>query len=265
MPLMPMHRTERDTGRYQFYNIPDGPAPSEDVAEYFTLTASTDTQIWRGNRDIFSAPMILTRPRPVQKFHVLEATVNIPFMENFDQAGLVMFYDMTPDQPWLGPTSVDGRRQRRESNGELHHTGRWVTAALRQVDEEQIDLVTVVTRPGMEPDQSSSFLPFDLNNSYGLRSSHSTIRIKIERVENKLWVSYRPEEMLPEEDRCPEYVGSAWRRIREVDGFFTDLQTKRPVSVGCYAGRPLPREYDEDELGKDLVVEFENMSLLESP
>jgi hypothetical protein len=265
MPLLPVNRTERDTGRYQTYNVSDGLVLSEDVAEYFTLTAAADTKIWRGNRDVFSAPMVVTKPRPVQSFHVIEVTVTVAFTENQDQAGLVLFFDMTPDQPWYGPSSVDGRRRRRSGNGEMHHTGRWATAALRQVDEDQVDFVTAVTRPGCEPDRSSSyFRPRELCTD-AFSTGDSTIRIKIERVDDKLWVSYRPE--MPdseEDDRSPEYVEQSWRRVREVDGFFNDLMAKRTVMVGCYAGRPLPREYDEGEIGIHLVAEFENLSLLES-
>lgn len=250
----------RDNTRYQAYNVRDSFEQPEDVAEYFSLVAPPESKIWRGRRDEFSAPMLLTSL--VQKFQVIEVTVSAPFKVVQDQAGIVLFFDMSPDEPWIGPTSLEGRRRRR-SNADREHTGCWAKAGLQQTEDGLLAFATVVVRPGCGPDQSISTVPVDLSDRYGFHSHQASLRIKLERVNDALWVSYRVLEAFSGEFRTPDEVNLQWTRAREVAGFFSGVTAKSRVMVGCYASRPLGGSEDEWS-SSDLVAEFEDLELLET-
>ena len=245
---------------YLAYNVCDGFQQPEDAAEYFFLAAPPDSRIWRGcRRDEFSAPMLLTSL--VQKFQVIEVTVCAALEMVQDQAGIVIFFDMSPDEPWVSPTSFEGRRRRR-SNTEREHTGRWAKAALQQTEDDLLGLATVVAHPSCGADQSISTVPVNLSDQFGFASHASTLRIKLERVNDALWVWYRVPEAFPGEFRTLEEISLQWRRVREVAGFFTGVSAKSRIMVGCYASRPL--EMGEDD-SKDFVAEFEDLRILEAP
>lgn len=245
---------------YLAYNVRDGFEQPEDAEEYFCLAAPPDSRIWRGSRrDEFSAPMLLTSL--VQKFQVIEVTVSVPLEVVQDQAGIAIFFDMSPDEPWISPTSFEGRRRRR-SNTEREHTGRWAKAALQQTEDDLLGLATVIAHPSCGADQSISTVPVDVSDHYGFQSHMSTLRIKLERVNDALWVWYRVPEAFSGEFRTPEEISLQWRRVREVAGFFTGASAKSRIMVGCYASRPL--EMGEDD-SKDLIAEFEDLRILEAP
>lgn len=261
----------RMNSRFQAYNLPeDYMQQQEDVADYLCLNAPPDTILWRGRRtDIFSAPMVLLTS-PVQSFQLMEVTVSACFDRIHDQAGLVIFFDMGPDEPWMSFAPYERRRRMLGSNHltgrELQHTGRWVKAALQQVGEEDVDLLglaTVVAQPDYGPDQSISALPIDLSRCYGLGSSPQTsLRIKLERVDDALWVSYRVSGTYTGEYRSPEEVNQQWKRAREIPGFFAGMAAKSRVKVGYFASRPLETS-DDDDSPRALIAEFEEMELLE--
>lgn len=116
------------------------------------------------------------------------------------------------------------------------------------------------------PRPSSSFDPYNLTSQ--------SLRVKFERVDDALWIWYQIPNLpssSPDYDpssdedyrRTPEDVGSGWKKMREVSGFFGGWEQKGNVWVGCYASRPTDFEPSNawEELDA-LVAEFEDLDIL---
>ncbi|KPI37105.1 uncharacterized protein AB675_3582 [Cyphellophora attinorum] len=237
------------------YNVETAFQQPEDINEYFSLTSPPDRKIWRliRSRDEFTAPMLLRKlDRP---FVIAEATVTVPLEMDFDQAGIVLFLDTSPSEPWISPTSYEGRRRRHGSN----RPGKWVTVSL-QMSENDVGLGTVVTYPDRGPDFSFTALPISKDGPEYSDCNHVSLRLKLENVNDMLWIFYMIPDIHRHECQSVEEITAQWKKVREINGFFSDLSMKPSVLVGCYASRPL--EMDEDEQS-DLTAEFEDLELLQ--
>jgi len=225
----------------------------DDISEYFSLACPADSRLWRfmNSGDEFSAPMLLTSTD--RSFDLLEVTVSAPFEETFDQAGIVIFCDMSPEEPWISPTSPQGRRRRR-MHSEREHTGKWAKASLQQTSDGTLGLATVITHPNGWPDQSFAAITFDTSAHVGFQLHKTSLRIKFERVNDALWVWYRMPESFSTGQLYPEQVSNQYTKAREVGGFFAGSTAKSRVMVGCYASRPLENE-------KEFEAEFEALDI----
>ncbi|KAF2167891.1 hypothetical protein M409DRAFT_65950 [Zasmidium cellare ATCC 36951] len=81
----------------QWQTLNGATAPSDDSS--FTITAPTDTDIWRRSDtdDVFTAP-ILYRTLPSQKFKSLTVTIFAPWKTQYDQGGLILAFP-NPSNP----------------------------------------------------------------------------------------------------------------------------------------------------------------------
>ncbi|KIW30763.1 uncharacterized protein PV07_02465 [Cladophialophora immunda] len=262
-------------------NVPANFEQPEDLHEYFSLRAPPNTSIWRkpSASDDTSAPMILKRLR--QSFILAEVTVSADFAREFDQAGIVIFAGSLPD-PSRPSTAAARRMSRYQRPGnEALATGKWAKAGLELIEGELHAASVVAISPCGADWASSARLPSPPTpyGSYSL-TSHS-LRIKLERVEESLWIWYKlpdhiasleqPRYPYPELDpryqreRNPEDVASGWRKMREIMGFFGGglEHQKATVWVGCYASRPMEFEPRHNwETVDGLVAEFEDLDIL---
>lgn len=247
--------TTQDAGQgWRAYNIDGEFQQQTDINEYFSLTSQSDRKIWRlvSSRDEFTAPMLLRRlDRP---FVIAEATVTVALEMDFDQAGIVLFLDTSPNDPWVSPSSREGRRR---GNGHAR-PGKWVTVSL-QMSESDIGIGIAVTNPDRGPDFSFNAVNLDDKNRCALGGqNYVSLRLKLENVNNMLWIYYMIPDVHRHEGQSVEEITSQWKRVREVNGFFNDVSMKPSVLVGCYASRPL----DDDE-SPSLTAEFEDLELLQ--
>jgi regulation of enolase protein 1 (concanavalin A-like superfamily) len=230
----------------------------EDISEYFSLTAPSNSTLWRKPiaGDDVSAPMILTRL--TQPFILAEVTVTSEMDVEWDQAGLVIFVGMTPND-----ATVPNSRRRRRSQLERTEpqTGKWLKVGLELADED-VGVATAVAQPNCGPDWSFTPVFPDANpdSQYSLR--RSSLRVKLEKVGQDLWVWYRiPESSsVPSTYRSPDEVSRDWKKARELSEFFMGVEVKSGIWVGCYASRPL--EMDEGDGKSELFVEFEDLEIL---
>jgi len=100
----------------------------------------------------------------------------------------------------------------------------------------------------------------------------SSLRIKLERIGDSLWVWYRmPGMSTSSSTPSPAAAGAEWRKVREVMGFFSGVEDKYGVWVGCYASRPMnfiPSHSWEANTGSGsgherngLLVDFEDLEI----
>ncbi len=256
-------------------NVPTSFEQPDDVDEYFSLRAPPNTSIWRkpSASDDTTAPMILKRLR--HSFLLAEVTVSAVLSEEFDQAGIVIFAGSLPD-PTLSPLPIAARRVSRHSGrgSDARATGRWAKAGLELI-EGGLHAASVVAISPCGADWAG--IPLT-STPFGAHSSVSqSLRIKLERVDESLWIWYELQEdpsslesQYPYGDpytrqRSPEEVASRWRKMREVMGFFAgglELQ-KGSVWVGCYASRPMECESRHSwEVPSALLAEFEGLAII---
>lgn len=246
----------------------------EDLHEYFSLQAPPNTSIWRkpSASDDTSAPMVLKHLQ--QSFMLAEVTVSADFAMEFDQAGLVIFVGSLPNPSiQRSPTVTRNARYSRPGTDTLA-TGKWAKAGLELIGGE-LHAASVVAISSCGADWSSSArmpsssTPFDLYSP-----TAQSLRIQFERVEESLRIWYQIPSLAPgplshdqpsnfDRARGPEDACSGWKKMREIMGFFSGLEQKGNVWVGCYASRPMDFEqtsswYEVDEL----VAEFEDLDIL---
>jgi regulation of enolase protein 1 (concanavalin A-like superfamily) len=259
-------------------NVPTTFEQPDNVHEYFSLQAPPNTSIWRkpSASDDTTAPMILKRLR--QSFILAEVTVSAALSEEFDQAGIVIFAGSLPD-PTLSPLPIAARRVSRHPRrgSEARATGRWAKAGLELIEGELHAASVVAISPCGADWTSSARLPLPPApfGPYSLASQ--SLRVKLERVEESLWIWYKLpesstsfESQYPYTDpymrpRNPEDVASGWRKMREIMGFFAGglEHQKGNVWVGCYASRPMEFEPRHSwEAPNGLLAEFEDLDIL---
>ncbi|RMD42255.1 hypothetical protein DV735_g2879, partial [Chaetothyriales sp. CBS 134920] len=240
--------------RFTAHNLGPYFERNEEFHDYFQLEAPPNTVIWRKPvyQDHASAPMILTSA--TRSFIVAEVTVSVDLDVEWDQAGLVLFthFDTSP------PTAPLRRRRTSSLLGEHSHqqNRKWIKAGLGLSSGEP-GLCTVLANPNCGPD--SSFTPTYTSYYDGQLPS---IRVKLERVNDDLWVWYKIPESASVADmeyRSPAEVSLDWKKTREVSGFFAGLGKEADITVGCYVSRPMPLE-EEDK--NTLFAEFEDLEIL---
>ena len=251
--------------RYTAHNVSTSTFEHPDsFSEYFTLTAPANSRIWRKpNEDDTSAPMILTCL--CQSFILAEVSVSSALDAEFDQAGLVIFADRPPIDASVIPSTTRRRRsstQRREDELQVQ-SAKWVTAAL-QLSNGEIGLSTTVAQPYCGPDWSFTPIQKDSSATTGFTSAISNLKIKLERVGQDLWIWYNipTESSLVVGYRSPREVSQEWKKAREIASFFTGVEPKGGVYVGCYASRPLEMDEDEEREKGGLFAEFEDLEIL---
>ncbi|KIW19404.1 hypothetical protein PV08_03699 [Exophiala spinifera] len=261
---------------FKALNVGSNFEQSEDVNEYFTLHAPPNSNIQRGpaSPDDVTAPMVLKRLQ--QSFLLAEVTVSAEFAMDHDQAGLVIFAGAPPDE--LISQAPASRRSSRYSvfNPEALVTRRWAKAGL-EFARGELHAASSVAISTCGADWSSSARmpsPFSTFDPFSLTSASSqSLRIRFERVDQSLWISYEipnytePETtyyaVASEQQQNPEELGSRWKQMREVAGFFAGVEQKGNIWVGCYASRPMDYEPSNawDEVD-ELIAEFEDLDIL---
>jgi regulation of enolase protein 1 (concanavalin A-like superfamily) len=250
---------------YKTYNVPATFQHPEDASEYFSLAAPSNSRIWRiATGDQLSAPMLLKELDAT--FQIAEVTLSAPFEMFWDQAGLVIFLNMSPTDPWIDPDTHQHRRRRPPP---ASHRGKWATATL-QMNEEGLCLATTVAAPSCAPDLSFSMLALDSDDPPGVAYQTGTLRLRLEKVGDALWVWYR----VPFSSsydlatagsaslyQTPEEVSNEWRKTREIGGFFAGQSSgnKAEIMIGCFASRYLELDRRDE---RDFVVEFEELAIM---
>jgi len=257
-----------DSSEFETHNVASSFRLPETL-DYFTLTAPPNTRICRkdSSRDETTAPLMLTRlSHPLV---VAEVTITADFEMEWDQAGLIVFTGPPPTRTPSSPVSRRGRYQRRDGDVEV---GKWAKAGL-EFTGGTMNASSVVATSASGGDWSLSPLLYQdaLQDSY--ESISFSLRIKFERIGDALWIWYRDVGASSSSPpRTPEAVYAAWRKLREVNGFFRDVEMKGDVWVGCYASRPVDfvagDDWDErfgmpeSGEGRGLTVEFEDLEIL---
>ena len=236
-------------------NVPTAASMSSDM-DYFTLTAQPRTKIWReaGLPDTITAPMIYTALH--EPLIVAEVTLTANWEFELDQAGLVIFAGGPPCEDW-----------------QTYHYSqmpcqRWVKAGL----EYTSGVVHVSSAAAITPHGTDrALVPLTTLDPLSARLSSPTpsVRIKVERVGDALWIWYQPAQpSCYTAFRSPAEVSSEWQKIREISGFFWGIDSKNGVWIGCYASRPMQftanttiqGRADDDRNG--LWVEFEDLEIV---
>ncbi|KAJ9629971.1 hypothetical protein H2204_008775 [Knufia peltigerae] len=277
---------------FKALNVGSNFEQSEDVNEYFTLHAPPNSNLQRepgASSDDVTAPMVLKRLQ--QSFLLAEVTVSAEFAMDHDQAGLVIFAggpppgvdgSMVSQATTTTTTTPSGRRggSRYPSGFTLESivTRRWAKAGL-EFARGELHAASSVAVSTCGADWSSSARmpsPFSTFDPFSLTSvSSQSLRIRFERVDQSLWISYEiPNYSEPEtnyyassayatEHPSPEDLGSRWKQMREVAGFFAGVEQKGNIWVGCYASRPMDYEPSNawDEVD-ELIAEFEDLDIL---
>ncbi len=242
--------------RFEAHNLLNDFQQPEDISEYFDLSAPANSTLWRKplSGDEVSAPMVLTRLQ--ESLMVAEVTVTAEMEVEWDQAGLVIFAGMSPCN--VPDNTTRGRRG--NQHGYVAQPGKWLKAGIGLADED-VGVATAVALPGCGPDWS--FAPLFSNVETKTSSfRRSSLRVKLERVVQDLWVWYRIPEShaMSSTGRSPAEVSRDWKKAREVSEFFTGVEVKSGIWVGCYASRPL--EMDDGDGRSELFVEFEELSMI---
>ncbi|KAJ9605750.1 hypothetical protein H2200_009599 [Cladophialophora chaetospira] len=259
-------------------NVPATFEQPDDVQEYFSLQAPPNTSIWRkpSASDDTTAPMILKRLS--RSFVLAEVTVSASLQEEFDQAGIVIFAGSLPD-PTLSPLPITSRRpSRRPRRGsDARSMGRWAKAGLELIEGELHAASVVAISPCGADWTSSARLPLPLTPFGTYASASQSLRVKLERIGESLWIWYKLPEHLSSLDpqslysdqhtrrRNPEDVASDWKKMREVMGFFAGglEYQKGNIWVGCYASRPLEFEPRHSwDAPNGFMAEFEELDIL---
>jgi len=223
--------------------------------DYFTLTALPNTHLWRKPpaRDTSTAPIVYTALR--HPFVLAEVTVSADWEMEWDQGGLVIFAGDLPD-PTPSPERVHSRLHR--SSG--HPSCKWVKAGL----EFSAGTVNASSVCATSDGSDWSLTPLGFPD---VPSSIYSLRIKLERIGHSLWVWYQLPRSSPY-NVSPGGIGGSWRKLREVTGFFYEIEDKS-VRLGVYASRPanfqLSSAWESTQGGGEtsmgLVVEFEDLEI----
>ena len=264
LPVMPM-----EPSSFALLNLP----PNFELPtcmDYFTLNARPDTHICRkpASRDITTAPLIYSSLR--HPFVIAEVTVTAGWEMEWDQAGLVIFAGLAPGEQ-APPSPRIRNRHRGHTWVDPPVQGKWVKAGLEFTGGALNASCTVATSPSGADWSLSPVLPAALPHE-ALPLSMSSLRIKFERIGDSLWVWYRmPGLSTYSSIPSPASAGAEWRKVREVMGFFSGVEDKYGVWVGCYASRPMnfipshswegSREIGTDSDRNGLLVEFEDLEI----
>ncbi|KAJ5120700.1 uncharacterized protein N7515_010088 [Penicillium bovifimosum] len=192
--------------------------------EYFTLKAGPNTDLWRKppNGEITTAPIVFTTLR--HPFVVAEVTVSADWEQEWDQGGLVIFAGAAP-HTLSETTSLRSRTPRPPC--------KWVKAGM-EFSSGTVNASSVsATADGA--DWCLSPLAQGQTGPGPGMVVHS-LRIKLERVGDALWIWYQVPTASPYAV-SPAAVGSTWKKLREVTWFFYGVEDKF-VHVGVYASRP---------------------------
>lgn len=230
-------------------NVPDAASISSDM-DYFTLTAQPRTKIWReaGLPDTITAPIIYTALR--EPLIVAEVTLTANWEFEWDQAGLVIFAGGPPCEDWQA----------------YHYSQtpcrRWVTAGVEYTSGEvHVSSTAAIAAHGA--DRALVSLPTLDRHYTRLSSAMPSVRVKVERMGDALWIWYQPRQPY-----CHTEASSEWNKIREISGFFWGIDSKNGVWIGCYAGRPMQLTADTTIQGQaendrnGLWVEFEDLEIV---
>ena len=237
--------------------------------DYFTLTAPPNTRICRkdSSRDETTAPMMLTRLS--HPLIVAEVTITAEFEMEWDQAGLIVF---TGPPPTRNPASPVLRRRRFQAREDIEE-GKWVKAGLEFTGGAMnVSSVVATSASGGDWSLSPLYCPAS-SQAPEYEPITCSLRIKFERIGDALWIWYREVDVSSNPvSRTPEAASAAWRKLREVNGFFRGVELKGDVWVGCYASRPVDfvagDDWDErfgmpeSGEGRGLTVEFEDLEIL---
>ncbi|KAI1608370.1 hypothetical protein EDD36DRAFT_96990 [Exophiala viscosa] len=235
----------------------------EDLHEYFSLQAPPNSNIQRkpAALDDTTAPMMLKRLN--HSFLLAEVTVSADFAMDHDQAGLVIFAGALPS-PSIAQSPVARRRSRVGS--ETLATGKWAKAGLEFARGELHAASSVAISTCGADWCSSARMPSPLTTFDPFSLTSQSLRIRFERVEESLWISYEiPTYNQSQSDyyQDAEVLGSRWKQMREIMGFFGGVEQKGNTWVGCYASRPMDFQPSNSwEEVDELIAEFEDLDIL---
>ncbi|KAE8371375.1 hypothetical protein BDV26DRAFT_133704 [Aspergillus bertholletiae] len=237
--------------------------------DYFTLTAGPNTDLWRKppNGDTSTAPIVFTSLR--NPFMLAEVTVSADWEMEWDQGGLVIFAGAAPQSCSSESVPLDsGMRSSRSGYHQAARPCKWVKAGM----EFSSGTVNASSVSATADGADWCLSPLSLPDS-GPSTVHS-LRIKLERIGNSLWIWYQIPSAVPYA-LTPSAVSSTWKKLREVTWFFYGVEDKF-IHVGVYASRPnnISRNstmwammngpvLSESTVGSQdsLVVEFEDLEI----
>lgn len=264
-----------DISGFTILNVGSNFEQPEDVHEYFSLQAPPNTNIQRkpSASDDTTAPMLLKRLN--QSFLLAEVTVSADFAMDHDQAGLVIFADSLPTSSLSQSLTIRRSSRYSRSSSEPLATGKWAKAGLEFARGELHAASSVATSSYGADWSSSARMPSPLTAFDPFSLTAQSLRIRFERVDESLWISYEiPHQNPPQleyyqasnldaHQQNLDDLGPRWKQMREVMGFFTGVEQKGHVWVGCYASRPMDYEPSNSwEEVDELIAEFEDLDIL---
>lgn len=269
IPVAPAARLPRiqlaDTD-YELVNVPIDHEQHEDVTEYFSLTARSNTRFGRRAPDEndITAPMLLKRLR--YPFVLAEVTVSVDFQVDWDQGGLAIFAGGHPTHHQLNQLASRSLRRPYVVVDPSLRPGpsKWARVAF-EVNAGEPNITTLVANPKCAVDWACTpaFSYFD--PAYLEETSMPSIRLKLERVGSDLWVWFMVPStvVMSTAAPTPAFISRQWRKCREIVNFFDPESSKGGFWVGCYASRPVDTEgLDTNLHNGGLFVEFEDLEIL---
>lgn len=267
---MHLHITESNISRsssnddFHLFNVPKDYDQPEDITDYFSLSATSNTRLVcnQAGLDEASCPMILKRLR--LPLILAEVTVSVEFRQlNFDQAGLVVFPDGLSSGVLPRSNNLRTGASRWTCSRPMQGSSGFARVAF-EICSGELMITTLVSRPSRGADWASTPATPYFEPEYLQGTSMPSIRLKLERVGNDLWMWF----LVPDLDislqfaPTPDAIRRQWRKCREVTDFF-DQSPSKGCWVGCYASRPLEAEASNvDPLDDALFVEFEDLVLM---
>lgn len=259
---------QQPASEFEIINEPAGFEDPEEVTDYFSLTATSNTRLGRktAQEDEITAPMILKRL--TYPFVLCEVTVSADLQNDWDQGGLAIFAGGHPGQTRINQLRNPSLRRADILNGHRSNSGpmKWARVAL-EMNVGELNISTLVANPECGVDWAST-PAFPSSHSDDLDSSIPSVRLKLERVGSDLWVWF----MVPEAPMhlnstsapTPEAISRRWRKCREIINFFDPYSAKGGVWIGCYASRPVEADMVDDcpHHEDGLFVEFEDLEIL---
>lgn len=252
-------------GRFKAYNVDNTFDQPDNIQEYLSLFAPPDSKISRTlpEADEVNVPMVLTKLG--SPFVLAEVTVSADFEMDWDQGGLIIFAGAPPCQQNEAVSQVIRHRPLSGGVGMYRslpqQRGKWAKVGLEFTGGE-LGVSTVVANPNCGADWAFTPAFPSLSPREAFSMTMPSLRVKLERVGNDLWVWYR----IPDDPpaaltaRTPGIMSRNWKKCREVTGFFDGMTTKSGTWVGCYASRPMDLEDACEEDG--LFVEFEDLEVM---
>ena len=214
--------------------------------EYFTLTAPSDTHIWRkpSSPDITTAPILYTYLR--HPFILAEVTITGRWDMEWDQGGLTIFAGSPPGTNQASVRNVPPRRRTLPNDlaEQDRPSTKWVKAGL-EFTSGALHVSTTVATSQCGSDWCVTPIYQNCLPHEALPDSMTSLRVKFERIDDSLWIWYKlPNLPVNDDSPCsrtpsPAIAGAEWRKAREVMGFFLGVEPKTGVFVGCYASRPM--------------------------